>query len=146
MQKTLIVILTAALFAAGFALPSASADHCTSNVYVFSSVRAPDNSVGTPAAAYNGVACVVTDDEDADARIINPGATAVRVRYIGPEACSGSVTVEGLGFSGESFPLAMGTFCNGPWMTIPGGPLASGTLTLTVRAGDSVETTVYRRA
>lgn len=77
MRKASLVVLGLGLVAA-FAPLTAQADHCSSNVVIFSGIT------GAPKVNSGAGACAADPAHDTpyDGRIINPGSNGISVRYI----------------------------------------------------------------
>lgn len=100
MGKIVGLIASAALMAV--LVPMAGqAEHCDSQIVIFSS-----NSAGTPAINSNAGTCPVADHAY-DSRLINPLSDQVTVRFIQDGACTLGDTMDGTldGLGVENMPL-----------------------------------------
>ena len=109
-------VLTAAAVAAGVLVvgPSAGADHCSGNIYVFSRVRVENSDAGVsqthPTLTSEAIGCTaLTEAEGVDSRWIYPGANEITVRYLEDsdfgDLVTVSATLNGLGLDNTTVVL-----------------------------------------
>lgn len=144
-RRTLAAALLVAL--AGLVPGSAQADHCSSDVIIFSGPSAAPSWVNS-----NAVTCAQLA-HDADGRIINPGADAISVSFIVTPVCTVGSTVtanvNGLGFNNQSVTLTCSTNTTGVTrynsarLPLAAGPASSGCVTATILGHEDAATSFH---
>lgn len=137
---TVVRALAVLLVLLPLALPGADADECARDVSLYSK-RPPMPSYDAPSAGVTAGACVVVYGQYVgDVRYLVPDATEVTVvvhRDLGVGVPTITVTLDGLGFTADSFTMTrMQTLRTDyayrmPFVAIPDAP-TQGTLTVTV--------------
>ncbi|MHB8510827.1 MAG: hypothetical protein ACYDCC_01495 [Actinomycetota bacterium] len=159
MRKALSsIVLLGALAALGFSPVHANA-YCNSSVVIFShaavAAPAPVGIVDPGAINENAGVCAIDNSDNIyDTRFINPGSTAINIRFTGQldaSVTSLNAVIDGLGFNQQAITLnrisstqGLITTYDSDLLFIPAGPTGTGSITATVTLPDgSTDTTTF---